>query len=668
MPNTLLTPVKESDGTTSDPIADITAFLMKSTQDWQPTDVPSARGLTGSENEALLDLAYQYVKEKFPEEKAKQYVEEGIPLSRASGVKGDEAILLRDDKAEHTTQLLKYVGRRSISKYGCSGCHDIPGFEDAKSIGTSLADWGRKDPARLAFEQVGEYITKHAWPKGKESGGRSQESGKENLAHASMPTAGNAAPEDLDYAIAHDLPPTEGWLMEKLLGHEREGFIWQKLHAPRSYDFKKTENKGYNERLRMPQFPFKEDEIEAIMTFVLGLVAEPPAPQYVASYSNNPRERAIIAGIKQVEQFNCTGCHQLDFERWDVAFKSGEMGVAVEPKDYPFELPHFTPSEIDKSEQQDRRGRFHAQLYGRPMVSATGEPATTDENEAGDPFEGGGVGVRFTLWRDVLLEGKPWIVGAKNPLVPENRIEAKFSGRGGDLGQWIYPAVVADEQKVNPNAKAEEAWGWLPPPLIGEGKKVQTKWLHEFLLDPMAIRPAVVLRMPKFNMSSDEASKLVDFFAARDDAPTPYEFNPRTSNDYLQTASLEHPKRLDDALRIITDNDYCVKCHLVGDFTPPGSVRTFGPQLDRVNERLRPDYVHRWVGDPKRILPYTGMPVNIPFDKPVKQSLFPGTSEQQLDGVVDLLMNWNRLTKERFTIKALIKPPAPAATPPAGAE
>ncbi len=40
-----------------------------------------------------------------------------------------------------------------------------------------------------------------------------------------------------------------------------------------------------------------------------------------------------------------------------------------------------------------------------------------------------------------------------------------------------------------------------------------------------------------------------------------------------------------------------------------------GPQLDRVNERLRPDYVLHWVGNPKRTLPYTGMPVNIPFDK-----------------------------------------------------
>ena len=81
------------------------------------------------------------------------------------------------------------------------------------------------------------------------------------------------------------------------------------------------------------------------------------------------------------------------------------------------------------------------------------------------------MGDRFALWRDVLLDGKAWLVGSKNPLVPENRVTAKFAGRGGDLGRWIYPAVVSDEQKINPNAKAEEAWGWLPPPLVGEGKE-----------------------------------------------------------------------------------------------------------------------------------------------------------------------------------------------------
>ncbi len=370
------------------------------------------------------------------------------------------------------------------------------------------------------------------------------------------------------------LPPTEGWLMEKLLGHEREGFIWQKLREPRSYDFKKTEFKGYNERLRMPQFNLSEDEIESIMTFVLGLVAEPPAPQYLASYNNNPREKSIIAGIKKVEQFNCTGCHQIDFQRWDVEFKSGELGKAVATTDYPFELPHFTQQEIDDSKKTDRQGLLHVQLYGAPQVDAKGNIATTDENEEGDPFEVGGNGGRFILWKDVLIDGTPWLMGAKNPLVPEKRVTAKYNGHGGDLGSWIYGAVVADELKVNPNAKAEEAWGWLPPPLVGEGQKVQTRWLHDFLLDPYPIRPAVVLRMPKFNMNAAESSTLVDFFAARDDAPAPYEFDSRTSSDYLSAAELVHPNRLTDALKVVTDNNYCVKCHLIGEYNPPGSPRT----------------------------------------------------------------------------------------------
>ena len=92
-----------------------------------------------------------------------------------------------------------------------------------------------------------------------------------------------------------------GYFMEKLFGHEREGFIWQKLRA-RSYDYKKTENKGYNERLRMPQFNIDPTEREQVITFVLGLVAEPPAQQYV--YKPTPRrkcDRRRLEGHRQVQ-------------------------------------------------------------------------------------------------------------------------------------------------------------------------------------------------------------------------------------------------------------------------------------------------------------------------------------------------------------------------------
>ena len=52
------------------------------------------------------------------------------------------------------TKLLRYVGKKAISRQGCFACHDIPGFENSKPIGTALNDWGKKDPERLAFEDV----------------------------------------------------------------------------------------------------------------------------------------------------------------------------------------------------------------------------------------------------------------------------------------------------------------------------------------------------------------------------------------------------------------------------------------------------------------------------------------------------------------------------------
>src|SRR6185295_11047056 len=71
-------------------------------------------------------------------------------------------------------------------------------------------------------------------------------------------------PRELDKAPGLE---DSGYYFQALLNHEREGFIWQKIREPRSYDFKKTENKKYTDRLRMPQFDLSASEREAIITF-----------------------------------------------------------------------------------------------------------------------------------------------------------------------------------------------------------------------------------------------------------------------------------------------------------------------------------------------------------------------------------------------------------------
>ena len=73
---------------------------------------------------------------------------------------------------------------------------------------------------------------------------------------------------------------------------------------------------------------------------------------------------------------------------------------------------------------------------------------------------------------------------------------------------------------------------------------------------------------------------------------------------------------------------------------PQGSRGGLAPRLDRVSQRLRPEFLERWIANPKRLLPYTGMPVNFPIDKPADQKLFKGHSDDQVEAVVDLLLNW----------------------------
>jgi hypothetical protein len=311
---------------------------------------------------------------------------------------------------------------------------------------------------------------------------------------------------------------------------------------------------------------------------------------------------------------------------------------------------------------------------------ATGEPQIVDED--GVPLEPDDTELQphyqFSLYEHELVAGDARLVGLQNLLVPAQRGQygplggKAFRGFGGDLAKYLYPRVIEEEKKINPAAVAGEAWGWLPPPLHNEGAKVQPDWLHDFLMDPIALRPAAVMRMPNFHMSSDEASKLVNYFAAKSNAHFPYEYNARRRDRHLAEREAEHPNLLNDAMKIVTDGNYCVKCHSIGDFEVKGAIKTLGPPLDQVYRRLRPEYVRRWVANPQRILPYTGMPVNIPYDPNaaneggVNQQLFPGTSTQQLDGVIDLLMNFDDYAKRQTSIRSLVREAAPAAGTGAG--
>ncbi|HTN77582.1 MAG TPA: hypothetical protein VL096_20125 [Pirellulaceae bacterium] len=725
MPNLFLDPIEATitDGAEertalTDPVADIVAYLLTSPEgndsNWQPVaavDSVAKLDMDKASEEAMNGLLMEYLKDSFSTRSAEQFIKTGIPMSRAGELKGAEKeLLVPEGESLGNAQKLAYLGRRTIGKYGCYGCHDIPGFEDAKPIGAGLNDWGRKEPAKLAFEHILEYLAHghHGPGHGAAKEPAKAEKNPDEKSATEHASHGHATGEHP--AEESPVPP---YFMSQLNAGNRIGFLYQKLREPRSYDWMKTENKKYNERLRMPLFPFNDADREAVMTFVLGLVADPPEPKYL--YKPDPRQHAIIEGQKVLEKFNCASCHILQADKWKLAFTPEHFGEQMSDEDratvFPFLLAHVSPEQEAASNKVDRRGLEQATLSIMPRLSADGRPDLTDENgdplEAEDPYDPTKVQVGFDLWNPAVLSGKSFLVGVSTQTIPATMIEKRQAAQGGFLTRYLLPVVT----KLEGNGKGKEALGWLPPPLVGEGEKVQSAWLHEFLLEPYPIRPAVYLRMPKFNMSREEAVKLAAYFAAIDNVVYPYDFNERRQPSYLQStqagyashleqlaaAKPEKPltgTRFDHAMNIVVSGNYCVKCHIVSDFAPTGeggkpvSPRGLAPDLGKVYSRLRPDYLREWIAKPTSKLPYTSMPVNIKFNangpflgdkndqqpedgKPGLQDLYHGTSIEQIDGLVDLLMNFDQYTKEQTQIKALIPaaaPPAPAAETPASAE
>jgi hypothetical protein len=210
---------------------------------------------------------------------------------------------------------------------------------------------------------------------------------------------------------------------------------------------------------------------------------------------------------------------------------------------------------------------------------------------------------------------------------------------------------------------------------------VQPEWLHSYLLAPSVIRPAVTLKMPRFNLSSREAQVLADYFAVKDGAPHPYEFDRQQQAAHLAEADARYTqvlkgldnegdanedefsgRHLDDAMNIVTDSNYCIKCHIVDDYDPVGSDRAKAPDLSTVYRRLRADYLRRWIARPASVLPYTGMPINIPYaadqeflGTTIPQDLYHGTSVDQLEALVDLLMNYDHYTRQRAPVSPLVR-------------
>jgi mono/diheme cytochrome c family protein len=424
----------------------------------------------------------------------------GIPDERVANLPPDSDERKLTGKIDED-KLKWYIGRKAINRMGCFGCHDVPGFETAKPIGTALNDWGKKDPERLAFEDSDIFVRDH---------------------YHIVPLRNDAndpSKPAADWHAKDGKQPYEQVYAEAVKHHRREGFLHQKLMEPRSFDFDRKLT--WEDRLRMPQFRFarskqrdgESDEAyharqefeeaearEAVMTFILGLVAEPMPLQYLNQ--PNPDRLAEIKGHQVLDKFNCAGCHQIrpgvyEFKTTPEGLKALEESYTTskssENKDHSFAGHNAwvgaMPTSADRLMVYGTQPQLNAETYDHPMLVVRAIDA-----------------LRFT-GRDGVLRNLP--AATNLPIDPDDLVVRAdpWGGAFVDLMIQYMKPIEKDADKVRST---------VPPPLIREGERVQPNWLYGFLLDPPPVRPTnfMMLRMPKFNMSVEDARAIVNYFSS----------------------------------------------------------------------------------------------------------------------------------------------------------
>jgi cytochrome c1 len=134
----------------------------------------------------------------------------------------------------------------------------------------------------------------------------------------------------------------------------------------------------------------------------------------------------------------------------------------------------------------------------------------------------------------------------------------------------------------------------MAPDLTWEGSSVQRPWLLAFLKNPGTLRPALIRRMPRFNLSDSEITELTDYIM------TVYQ-TPAFDRDSMPSSGYP-PAQVEQGKQLFYSKYACQSCHIIDTKVDKGYI---GPTLTQVGSRLNAAWIYHWLKDPQTMRPGT---------------------------------------------------------------
>ncbi len=320
----------------------------------------------------------------------------------------------------------------------------------------------------------------------------------------------------------------------------------------------------YDPNTAMPHYRFGDSQLATLSGFLLGktdsdLLAnvhlEPATPQQ------------IIHGRRLVSDYGCASCHEIAGIRKPENFAPELSRIGSKPVTQLIFLPgmqHTLPDYIAGKIKQPRAFSPGLKMPQYTFTAAQIDALTTALLSLND--------------RSYML---PHSLTVASP--PESKYQP-----AGNAGKLMTDLACFSCHRINGHG------GDMAPDLTWEGSSVQRQWLVDFLKNPGTLRPALIRRMPRFNLTDGEVNELTDYIM------TVYQ-SPAVDRDSMPLGGHSQGE-IELGKQLFYGKYSCQGCHIVDTKTDKGYI---GPTLTHVGSRLTAAWIYQWMKNPQALRPGT---------------------------------------------------------------
>ena len=320
----------------------------------------------------------------------------------------------------------------------------------------------------------------------------------------------------------------------------------------------------YDPRTGMPHYRFSDQQI----TVLMGFLENKTDSDLLANVHLDPATPEQIAhGKTLVTEYGCASCHELNGIKKPENFAPELTRIGSKPITQLIFLPGMPHTLPDYISAKIRQPRSFGSALKMPQFSFA--PAQVDALTT----------ALLSLTDRSQTLPVAWTVPAK----PSSTYQP-----AGKAGQLMADLACFTCHTINGRG------GEMAPDLTWEGSSVQRQWLKDFLKNPNTLRPALIRRMPRFNLSDNDIAELTDYIM------TVYQ-TPAFDRDALPVSGYP-AAQVEQGKELFYSKYACQSCHIVDTKKDKGYI---GPTLTQVGARLNAAWIYYWLKNPQALRPGT---------------------------------------------------------------